>query len=97
MDMNSLEVPKREDRPIISEEQLSEESERGQGIVPITSIPSAKKSPGRPSTKSPGIVYKKAWFELPEETLRKLKIYQVQNNFATGSLALDHVINQLMK
>ena len=101
MDLSKLNQPKveqPEDRPIESAHLLGEDSlpkntqsKQGGGAIKRTN-----RRVGRPSTKQVGVVYKKAWYDLPEDLLREAKKYQVLNDYATNSELVEAALRKFI-
>ncbi len=91
--LNKSEAP--EDRPIESAKLLSEEKEVVKPQEQVRAVPSRTKV-GRPSTKKAGVIYKKAWYDLPEDLLKEAKKYQVVNDYPTNSKLIEAALSKFI-
>lgn len=90
MDLSSLKKPEKV-KKIVSENLLLEEKETKKVSK------KSKKKVGRPTSKTAGVVYKKVWYDLPEDLLQEIKTFQVINKFETGSLLIEAALEFYMK
>ena len=74
-----------EDRVLESENLLAEEK------------PLAKKKIGRPTTKKPGVTYKKVWLDLPSDLIKEANKYKVLNEYSTNSELMEAALRAFIK
>ena len=56
-----------------------------------------EKKVGRPTSKIPGVIYKKIWYDFPEDLIEEAKMCQLINKFKTSSALAEAAMREYIQ